>query len=255
MKALITGATSGIGKEIALVLAAKDIELVIASRDEIAMAELKELLNNKISVDFIQIDLSKEKSAKSLYETVIKRGHKIDILVNNSGFGLYGQTVNLDPELLEEMIILNCATLTTLSRLFGKDMTLRGSGYILNVASTASYQPIPNFAVYSATKSFVMSFSRALHHELKRFGVRVTCLNPGPTETNFHKTALGGVRFKLFKGKPKMSANDVAVIGINAMFAGKSVVTAGLLNKIFSIILPLIPLSFVESFLRKNMKF
>jgi len=254
MKALITGATSGIGKEIALVLAEMGIELVIASRDEVAMAELKELLKNKITVDTIKIDLSKEKSAKSLYETIINRGHKIDILVNNSGFGLYGQTVNLDFELLEEMVILNCASLTSLSRLFGKDMTSRGSGYILNVASTASYQPIPNFAVYSATKSFVMSFSKALHHELKRFGVRVTCLNPGPTETNFHKTALAGVRFKLFKAKPKMSANEVAVIGIKAMFAGKSVVTAGLINKIFSIILPLIPLSLVESFLRKNMK-
>jgi len=254
MIALITGATSGIGLELAYNLAERGIDLFLASRNENKMKSIVKELSRKVKVDYFAIDLSKEKSAILLYETVIGRGHEIDILINNSGYGLFGKNSDFSPALLEEMIILNCATLTTLSRLFGKDMAKRERGYIMNVASTAAYQPIPYFSAYSASKSFVMRFSKGLHHELKREGVSVTCLNPGPTATNFFEMALSGEKFPLFKGKPRMSAKEVAEIGINAMFKKKPVVVAGFFNKVFSIILPLAPLVLVERVLSRYIK-
>lgn len=254
MKALVTGATSGIGLEMAYNLAERGIDLFLASRNDNKMKTIAEELSPKVKVDYFAIDLSKEKSASLLYETVLERGHEIDILINNSGYGLFGKNNDFSPVLLEEMVILNCVTLTTLSRLFGKDMATRGRGYIMNVASTAAYQPIPYFSAYSASKSFVMRFSKALHHELKREGVSVTCLNPGPTATNFFEMALSGEKFPLFKGKPMMSAKEVAEVGINAMFSRKTVVVAGLMNKVFSIILPLAPLVLVEKVLSRYVK-
>jgi short-subunit dehydrogenase len=170
-------------------------------------------------------------------------------LVNNSGFGLFGKNSELAHEMIEKMIILNAVSTTSLCRLYGNEMAKNGLGYILNVASTAAYQPIPYFAAYSASKSYLMNFSKALHHELKHSNVKVTCLNPGPTETNFFEIALNGKKFPAFNLKPMMSAKEVAQVGIDAMFDGKTVVVAGTLNYIFSKILPFIPLTIVERFL------
>lgn len=254
MKALVTGATSGIGLEIAYNLANRGINLFLASRSEEKMKKISDELSSLVEVDYLAIDLSREKSAKVLYDEVKKRNHKIDILINNSGYGLFGHNNSFDPDLIEEMIILNCGSLTTLSRLFGKDMQDRGGGYIMNVASTAAFQPIPYFSAYSATKSYVLRLSKALHYEFKNFGVSVTCLNPGPTETNFFDMALSGKKFPLFQGKPMMTAKEVADIGIEAMLERKPVITAGLTNKVFTKILPIIPLSIVEKFLSRIIK-
>jgi short-subunit dehydrogenase len=254
MNALITGATSGIGKEIAYLLGKQGINLILASRNVEKMKSLVQELSKSVKVDFFEIDLSKQNSAQKLYDLVKEKGLQVDILVNNSGYGLYGRNSDQDINMLEQMIILNAASLTSLCRLFSSDMILNKSGYILNVASTAAFQPIPYFAAYSASKSYVMNFSKAIHHELKNSGVGVTCLNPGPTETNFFEVALSGNRFELFKGKPMMSAKEVAEIGIKAMFNKKTVVTAGLFNVIFSKITHFVPLSLIEFVLRKYVK-
>lgn len=254
MKALVTGASSGIGKEMAYILADRGINLVLASRNEEAMIKIANELRHIVSVDYFKIDLSKEKSAFKLYDYAYSKGHEIDILINNAGFGLFGDNNSFEPNKIEEMIILNSATLTTLCRLFGNDMVSKNRGYILNVASTASFQPIPYFSAYSASKAFVRNFSKALHHELKNFSVGVTCLNPGPTATNFFEVALSGNHFDFFKGKPMLSAKEVAEIGIEAMFDRKVEVTSGITNKIFSVILPLIPLAIVESVLKRYVK-
>jgi uncharacterized protein len=246
MKALITGASSGIGKEIAYNLANRGIDLVLASRNIIVLEQIADELRLFVKVEIFQADLSIEKSAFHLYHNVINCGHQVDILVNNAGFGLFGKNNELDVNQLEKMIILNSASLTSLCSLFGKDMEARGFGYILNVASTAAFQPIPYFAAYSASKAYVKSFSKALHYELINKGVSVTCLNPGPTETNFFEVALNGEKFKLFQGKPMMTAKQVAAVGIEAMFDKKTEITAGFTNKIFSKILPIIPLKIVE---------
>ncbi len=251
MKALITGASSGIGKEIALNLAERGIDLVLVGRNSERMYELEKRINGKVDVDIIQIDLSIIGSADELHRTIIEQGHLIDILVNNAGFGLFGKNNDFKTEMLEKMLVLNMITPTMLCRLFSVEMAQRGMGYILNVASTASFQPIPYFSSYAASKSYLRSFSKSLHYELKNKGVIVTCLSPGPTDTNFFEVALSGERFPLFKGKPLMSPHQVAEIGINALFNKKASVTAGMFNKIFRFILPAIPLSIVEKVLSR----
>ncbi len=250
MKALITGATSGIGKEIAINLSKKGIDLVLASRNLQKMNDIKNELSKYVNVDIFEVDLSIAGTAAKLYRDVSDAGHIIDILVNNAGFGLFGRTDEFDHNLLEEMLVLNSVSLTTLCRLFAKDMIDRQNGFILNVSSTAAFQPIPFFGAYSASKSYVLNFSKALHHELKHYGVVVTSLHPGPTDTNFFEVALSGKRFPAFKGKPMMTAAEVAETGINAMFERRSVVIAGVTNIIFRRILPIIPLSIVGWFLR-----
>ncbi len=254
MKALITGASSGIGKEIAYNLASRGIDLVLASRNVEALKKISIDLEHLVKVDVFKSDLSAEKSAFRLYDDISKRGHQIDILVNNAGFGLFGKNNVFSETLLEEMVTLNAVSLSSLCRNFGKDMETRGFGYILNVASTAAFQPIPYFSVYAATKSFVRNYSKGLHYELKNKGVSVTCLNPGPTDTNFFNVALNGERFSLFQNKPMTTAKEVASIGIEAMFDKKVEITAGIMNKIFVKMLPLIPLNIVEKYISKYIK-
>lgn len=251
MKALITGASSGIGREIAYNLASRGIDLVLASRNIEALKKIALDLEHLVKVEVFQSDLSADKSAFRLYEDISKSGHQIDILVNNAGFGLFGKNNSFSETLLDEMVMLNAVSLSSLCRIFGKDMENRGFGYILNVASTAAFQPIPYFSTYAATKSFVRNYSKGLHYELKNKGVSVTCLNPGPTDTNFFNVALNGERFALFQNKPMTTAKEVASIGIEAMFDKKIEITAGLMNKIFAKTLPLIPLSIVGKFISK----
>lgn len=255
MNVLITGATSGIGEEFAKLLSPKGYNLILASRNLEKMKFLaNELSSSSQRIECIEIDLSIENSAQKLYNIIQEKGLKIDILINNSGYGLFGTFANQDINKLEKMIILNSATVTSLCRFFSQDMIKNRNGYILNIASTAAFQPIPYFAAYSASKSYIVNFSKAIHYELKKFGVSVTCLCPGPTETNFFETAMAGKRFELFVGKPMMKANIVARIGINAMFRKRKIVVSGLSNKIFTKILPLIPLSIVEFVLKRYVK-
>ena len=194
-RALVTGASSGIGKEIARVLSSQGCDLVITARRRLELENLSKELTDRHSIDVkvVVADLSDQVGAENL----IRETGEIDILVNNAGYGFLGEHMKLNQEGQLNMINLNIRALTHLTRHYGSEMKKQGSGRILNVASIAGYQPGPNMAVYCATKAYVLSYSRALHAELKKTGVSVTALCPGFVETGFQEVAgmeLGALR-------------------------------------------------------------
>ena len=198
--ALITGASSGIGLELAKIHASKGGDLVLVARREDEMNKLKSELEAKhsIQVKVFKSDLSQPGAAKVLAERLSEANVQIDVLMNNAGFGGHGLFHERNIEQDMEMIRLNAIALTELTHLIVPQMIQRGKGRILNTASSAAFMPGPLQAVYFATKAYVVSFSQAIHHELKPFGVSVTALCPGPVKTGFEKTAgLEGV--DLFK--------------------------------------------------------
>ncbi|MFA5196741.1 MAG: SDR family oxidoreductase, partial [Bacteroidales bacterium] len=189
--ALITGASSGIGLELARIHASKGDNLVIVARNKTKLDELKTELESqyKISVYTLGRDLSMADSAKEVYEEIKKQNIKVYYLINNAGYGNYGYFTETSWKKEADMIQLNITTLTQLTKLFLPDMIKNGGGKILNLASTASFQPGPLMAVYFATKAYVLSFSQALNNEVKPQGVTVTALCPGLTESNFVNAA------------------------------------------------------------------
>jgi short-subunit dehydrogenase len=184
--ALITGASAGLGVEFARQLSARGHRLVLAARRKDRLDTLAKELGNARAV---AIDLSKKDAAAKLLADVEAAGEQVEVLVNNAGFGLIGAFAGLDAKRLRQMIDLNVGALTDLCRAVAPQMMARKSGGIINVASTAAFQPGPKMAVYFATKAFVLSLTEALHEELKPHGVSVTCLCPGPTRTEFGEVA------------------------------------------------------------------
>lgn len=186
--ALITGSSGGIGEEFALQFARRHVNLVLVARRADKLAELRGrllALSPGIQVDVIPADLSVPGSAAELASKVDALGRRIDILINNAGVGLHGDFVGQDASANAAQVHLNCTTLVELTALYLPAMTRLGHGVIVNVASTASFQPTPGMAVYGATKAFVLSFTEALWQEAKGTGVRVLALCPGATETEF----------------------------------------------------------------------
>jgi short-subunit dehydrogenase len=231
---LITGASSGIGRETALVFAEKGYHLVLTARRTELLATLKSEIEAKfqVSVYLISLDLAQNDSAEKLYEQVKAQALHIDVLINNAGFGLYGAHLENDPHKTEQMMVLNMISLTKLCHLFGNEMVKKGSGNIVNIASTAAFQPIPNMAVYAATKAYVMNFSDALAYELKDKHVVVTCINPGATKSEFAQVA----EFKsdaIFKGNIP-SSKDLAIFIYHSMQKGKTNVIHGLKNALMA---------------------
>lgn len=233
--ALITGASSGIGLELAKIHASKGDNLVLVARSTNKLEELKTELEPKhgISVYIIGKDLSRLNSAAEVYAELKQKNIKVDYLINNAGFGDSGFFFDSNWEKQEQMINLNITTLTHFTRLFLKDMVERKSGKILNIASTASFQPGPTMSVYCATKSYVLSFSEAVNNEAKDFGVTVTALCPGATTSGFQAAAsLEGSN--LFEGKKLPSSEEVAKYGYKVMMKGKAVAIHGLMNSIMA---------------------
>lgn len=227
--ALVTGASSGIGREMAKILASKGSGLVLVGRSGDKLHTLKEELESAfgIAVGVIIADLSKQGAAEHVYAQCICREIEVEMLVNNAGVGHFGEVTEMEALQIEQIVALNITTLTQLAVLFGADMKRRGHGRILNVSSVAGFAPMPWMTVYSATKNYVRNFSLALREELRSSGVTVTCLAPGTTDTNFFIAAgASGVRGSL------MSARRVADAGINGMFHGKAMVIPGFLNRI-----------------------
>ncbi|MBI2565576.1 MAG: SDR family oxidoreductase [Candidatus Schekmanbacteria bacterium] len=231
-KALVTGASSGLGRELARLLAEQGCDLVVVARRRERLEELAGELRNAhgVAVEVIAFDLSAEAAGERLYEAIKQAGHTVDILVNNAGFGIYGDFLEGSVSRLHEMLNLNVTTLTILTRLYGEDMRRRGCGYILQVASIGAFQPVQLYASYSATKSYVLSFGEAIHHELKGSGVSVTTLNPGVTKTEFLEVAAH--KSNAMIDWIGMDARTVAAAGLAAMFKGKRSCTPGLINKI-----------------------
>jgi uncharacterized protein len=225
--ALVTGASSGLGVEFARQLSARGHSLVLAARRKDRIEALANELGNARAVG---IDLSTKDAATKLMADIAANGETVDLLVNNAGFGLIGRFAELDAKRLRQMIDLNVATLTDLCRAVAPGMIERKSGAILNVASTAAFQAGPGMAVYFATKAFVLSFTEALHEELKPHGVKVSCLCPGPTRTEFGEVAgFGGNG--LFD-KVAMKAPEVVAAGLKGLDRNKAVVVPGVLNKV-----------------------
>jgi uncharacterized protein len=249
--ALITGASGGIGMELALEMASHGHSVVLVARSVDKLARLAEEIKTRYSVEvhLIGKDLSIPGSAAELYAEVQRLGLKIDILVNNAGFGLFGFFSETDWKKEEEMINLNMLALTHLTKLFLPDMIKAKYGKVLNVASTAAFQPGPTMAVYYATKSYVLFFSEAIANELEGTGVTVTALCPGPTTSGFQDAAALG-ESKLVKGKKLPSAAEVAKYGYAAMMKGKQVAIHGAGNAMLANIVRFIPRSLVVKMVR-----
>ena len=225
--ALVTGASAGLGVEFARQLSKRGHRLVLAARRKDRLEELAKELGNARAV---AIDLSQEGSAAQLLADVESHSESVDLLVNNAGFGLIGRFAELDAKRERQMIDLNVGTLTDLCRAVAPQMIARKSGGILNVASTAAFQPGPKMAVYFATKAFVLSLTEALHEELKPHGIAVTCLCPGPTSTEFGDVA--GFGGNGMFDKVAMDSPEVVKAGLEGLDKNKAVVVPGLVNKV-----------------------
>jgi len=225
--AVVTGASAGLGVDFARQLSKQGHRLVLVARRKDRLQALAKELGNARA---LAIDLSAKGAAAKLMADLQTKGEVVDLLVNNAGFGLIGRFAKLDAGREREMIDLNVGTLTDLCRAVAPGMIERRSGGIINVASTAAFQPGPRMAVYFATKAFVLSLTEALHEELKPHGVKVTCLCPGPTRTEFGDVAgFGGNG--LFD-KVAMESPDVVAAGLKGLDRNKAVVVPGFVNKI-----------------------
>lgn len=246
MLALITGASSGIGADMARILSDKGYDLILVARNKRKMEVLSKEL--KTNVEIIPMDISSTYNCTELYNLVKKKN--VDVLINNAGFGLFGEFTNtkLDKEL--DMIELNVKTVHTLTKLFLKDFVKKDKGYILNVASSAAFMPGPLMATYYATKAYVLHLTESINEELRRkkSNVYIGALCPGPVNTNFNKVA--GVSFNL----ESLESYDVAKYAINQMFKRKVVIVPGVKIKLGVFALRLLPRSLVRKIAYKIQK-
>lgn len=232
---IITGASSGIGMELAKIFAKNNHHLLLVARSEDKLKSLAEELRSKhrVEVNLLALDLSNYSAAKEIFYYCEKENLNVTHLVNNAGFGDFGFFVNSSWPKQEQMINLNITTLTYLTHLFLPAMVKNKSGKILNVASTAAFQPGPTMSVYYATKAYVLHFSEAIANELEGTGVSVTALCPGATESGF-QTLAAMEQSKLVKNKKLPSSEEVAYYGYQAMLKGKKVAIHGAMNYIMA---------------------
>jgi short-subunit dehydrogenase len=249
--ALITGASSGIGLEFAKIHASKGDNLVLVARNINKLNELKAELETQFNIFIytIEKDLSLVNSSLEVYEELKLNNIQIDYLINNAGFGDIGNFSNTSWEKELRMINLNITALTQLTKLFLKDMLARKKGKIMNLASTASFQPGPFMAVYFATKSYVLHFTEAINAEVKGSGVTLTALCPGPTKSGFQTAAEIG-KSLLFNNKNPTS-KEVAEYGYKSMMQGKSVAIHGFINYLMANSVRFTPRNWVVAITKK----
>jgi short-subunit dehydrogenase len=250
--ALITGASFGIGMEFARIFAREGYNLVLVARNGDRLRQLASELEKAHSTRslILATDLTEPGAAAYVLDQTTRADIQMDVLVNNAGFGQYGMFADNDLEECLRQIQLNVTTLTHLTRLYLPAMMERKTGRILNVASTAAFQPGPLMAVYFATKAYVLHFSEALANELRGSGITVTCLCPGATATEFHKRANAtGMRLLKFGA---MDARTVAEDGYRAMLAGKPVVISGFKNWLVAQSVRFSPRQLVTAIARKT---
>lgn len=229
--ALVTGASGGIGLELARIHAAHGGNLVLVARKLEVLEALKQQLQEqyKVNVLVFGMDLSQPESPNVLADRLSLAGVEVDYLINNAGFGIFGAFAENPWEREYEMMQLNMVSLTHLTKLVIPSMKRKGQGRILNVSSVAAFQPGPGMAIYFASKAYVLSFSEAIAKELKPFGISVTALCPGPTESGF-MAASGMENSPLIKGRKLPSAEEVAKFGYRAMLKGQAVAIPGIQN-------------------------
>ncbi len=244
---LITGASAGIGRELAVVFAAHGFKVAMVARNEQRLAEVAAELRSAFGTEtkVVPYDLSRAGAAAEIFSTL--RETPISVLVNNAGFGSYGPFANTDLNLQTNMMQVNMVALVQLTHWFVQPMRARGRGRILNIASTAAFQPGPMVNVYYATKAFVYSFSYALADELLKSGITVTTLCPGLTRTEFQQRA----QMRESGGWPTMSARKVAEAGYRGLIQGKRVVIPGVMNRIASFFAKRLPPRITTAIVRK----
>lgn len=236
MRVLITGASSGIGRDMARYLSKLGYELVLVSRNEEELNKLKEELKTKVEV--IAMDLSIKENCYKLYE----EAKDIDILINNAGFGVFGKFVETDLEKEVNLIQTNVTAVHILTKLYLKDMVRKDKGHILNVASIAGFMPGPLMAAYYASKNYVVTLTRSINKELKKSksNVKLSLLCPGPVNTNFNNVA--NVKFKV----KALSSQYVAKYAVDRMLKGKLIIIPGILIKIAKVMSKITPTAIVE---------
>lgn len=244
--ALVTGASNGIGKSIAFSLARRKYNLLLVARSESRLKEIADSLSKTylVEVSYLALDLSEAGSAQKVKDWCDKNSYHVSILVNNAGYGLWGDFDRLSLHDQMNMLQLNVITLVELTYHLLPVMKQEKAAYILNVSSTAAYQAVPTLALYSASKAFVLSFTRALRFELKN-AVSVSCLSPGPVNTNFIDRA-GLSSMKAKAEKFGMQPDEVAEIALKGMFEHKAEIIPGLLNVLSAAFTRVLPKKLVE---------
>lgn len=240
MKAtLITGASGGIGEAFARKLAAEKHNLVLVARSEKKLHELCDelMIKHKITAHYVALDLTEADADKKLFDETERHNFEIDWLINNAGFGSMGDFAAMELEREIGMIDLNIRSLVALTHRYLQKMRERRGGIIINVASTASFQPVPFMATYAATKAFVRSFSEAIAEENRPFGITVSALCPGPTDTNFFEAA----NAEAFRMKGMQTPEEVAETGLQGAKKGKAQVISGWTNFIGARLVNIVP--------------
>jgi short-subunit dehydrogenase len=246
--ALVTGASKGIGRSIALELASRKQDLLLVARNEELLRSLCETIqrDHKVLCHYLAVDLSAPHAPEQVYNWCLTNGYEVHILVNNAGYGLSGafEKYSLADHL--NMMQLNMNVVVEMTYHFLPGLKKQPKAYILNVASSAAYQAVPYLSAYAASKSFVLQFSRGLHLELKGTPVSVTCVSPGATDTSFVDRANIGAKGLELAGKFNMQPAEVARIAVNAMYKGKTEVITGFLNKLGAALAWLLPKKTIE---------
>jgi short-subunit dehydrogenase len=246
--ALITGASKGIGRAIAEELALRGCNLLLVARsaDLLQQAAAEIGARYRVKVEWLALDLSATDAPQKLFDWCREREFIVNTLVNNAGYGLSGPFEKYPLEDHLNMMRLNMATLTGLTRLFLPELRDRKRAYVMNIASSAAYQAVPGLSLYAATKAFVLAFSRGLHQELRGTTVSVTAISPGATDTDFPNRAQLGKKGMKAAAKLNMSAAAVGRIAVKAMLAGRAEVIVGFVNKLGAVMAWLLPKSLVE---------
>jgi short-subunit dehydrogenase len=252
--ALITGASKGIGKAIAELLAVRGYDLLLVARSSDLLEQVSKEINHATNQDcrWLALDLSEDGAADKVFEWCNSNQFEIAVLVNNAGYGLSGSFEKYSVTEHTKMLQVNIMTLTKLTHLFLPALHKQAQGYILNIGSTSAYQALPYLSAYAASKAYVLTFSRGLYHELKNTNVSVTCICPGPTDTNFVNRANIGARALKAAERVNMSPKVVARIAVNSMFKRRPEVITGGVNKLSAFFAWLLPKSLIEN-IAKNL--
>jgi short-subunit dehydrogenase len=247
--ALITGASRGIGRALALGLAQRGYDLLLVARSEAQLRELAHEAQTKHqrTAQVLALDLTQPEAASQVVAWASEYAPSgLAVLVNNAGYGLWGRFENLKLDEQLNMLQLNLNLPVQLTYALLPQLRQAGRGYILNVASTAAYQAVPSLTVYAASKAFILSFSRGLRYELKDSGISVTCLSPGATDTDFGNRAGMGDELQAVANKVSMTPAAVAAAGLQALFAGEAELIPGMLNKVSAGLTSIVPKGIVE---------
>lgn len=246
--ALITGASKGIGKAIAFELAKHNYDILLTARSaellQQAAEEIKKLY--LVTVNFLPLDLSELNAPQKLYDWCIENNFAVSVLVNNAGFGLSGSIEKYSLAENTNMMQLNIIVPTQLCQLFISLLKKQKQSYILNISSSSAYQAVPMLTIYAASKAYMLKFTRALKHELSDTNISVTCVSPGPTDTDWANRAQVNEKVLKLADKLNMAPQKVAAIGVKAMFKKRTEVIAGFTNKLGAFMAWLLPDSFVE---------